>query len=257
VDTAEPLAELDSVSVAFGRREVFRELSVGFPRGQLTMLMGPSGCGKSTILRLLGGLIRPTTGRVVVADEEISSVPEREMTRVRSQLGMLFQSGALLDSLTVFDNIALPLREHSRLGAAEIRDAVRARLEAVGLYNAEDLLPGELSGGMLRRAALARAIIRDPQILLCDEPFSGLDPPNVRRVEGLLRRMCSELKLTLIVTSHQLDSALRIADRLVLLLDRKAVWGSPEEMASSTNQKIVQFLRPDESVTPWAEASEG
>ena len=199
--------------------------------------------------------MRPTAGRVVVAHEEISAISEREMTRIRSQLGMLFQNGALLDSLTVFDNIALPLREHTTLGEGEIRDAVRSRLEAVGLHNAEDLLPGELSGGMLRRAALARAIIRDPEILLCDEPFSGLDPPNVRRVEGLLRKLCTELKLTLIVTSHQLDSALRIADRLVLLLNRKAVWGRPEEMAASRDEGISQFLRPDDSVTPWTESS--
>jgi phospholipid/cholesterol/gamma-HCH transport system ATP-binding protein len=158
---------------------------------------------------------------------------------------MLFQNGALLDSMSIFDNVALPLREHSDLSEAQIAAAVRDRLDAVGLDDVENLLPGELSGGMLRRAALARAIIEDPEILLCDEPFSGLDPPNVERIEALLTRLNRERGLTVILTSHHMASSLRMGDRLVLLRDNCAISGTPRDLAMSEDSEIHDFMGAD------------
>lgn len=239
-------AGLEAVRVAFGERTVFDDLSLSFPPGRITMLMGPSGSGKSTILRLLGGLTPATSGRVFVNQEEVGGSQPKSLVRARSHLGMLFQSGALLDSMTVFDNVALPLREHTKLSPGDIRETVTKRLLAVGLPEVEGLLPGELSGGMLRRAALARAIVTNPAILLCDEPFSGLDPPNVQRIESLLHSMCRERGLTLIIATHKLDSALRIADGLVLLLEGAPISGTPSELSKSSDLLIKSFLRPDE-----------
>ncbi|MFT5443260.1 MAG: phospholipid/cholesterol/gamma-HCH transport system ATP-binding protein, partial [Myxococcota bacterium] len=170
---------------------------------------------------------------------------EPGLAQVRKRLGMLFQNGALLDSMTIFDNVALPLREHSDLSETEIAAAVRDRLDAVGLDDVEQLLPGELSGGMLRRAALARAIIENPEILLCDEPFSGLDPPNVERIEALLTRLNRERGLTVVVTSHHMASSLRMGHRLVLLKDGAAVSGTPRELAQSEDSNIRDFLGAD------------
>ena len=158
---------------------------------------------------------------------------------------MLFQNGALLDSMNVFENVALPLREHTRLSHREIADAVHDRLEAVGLQDVDALLPGELSGGMLRRAALARAIIMSPEILLCDEPFSGLDPPNVERIERLLARLCFELGLTILVCSHHMATALRLGHQIILLREGGAVSGSPRALATSRDSEITDFLGAD------------
>jgi phospholipid/cholesterol/gamma-HCH transport system ATP-binding protein len=155
---------------------------------------------------------------------------------------MLFQGGALLDSMTVFDNVALPLREHTRLSEPEIAARVRERLAAVGLPDVEHLFPRHLSGGMARRAALARGVVMDPEIVLCDEPFSGLDPLNVRRIEALLVELSRRAGLTLVVTSHHLASSLRMADRLVFLVDGRAVSGSPRELLGSQDRRIAEFL---------------
>jgi phospholipid/cholesterol/gamma-HCH transport system ATP-binding protein len=237
--------ELRSVSLCFGRRRVFRDLSCSMPRGCVTILLGGSGSGKSTLLRMVGGLQRPDSGAVLVAGQEIQKLEERGLRRVRRRLGMLFQNGALLDSMTVFQNVSLPLREHSQLGEEAIAEAVHQRLQAVGLQDVDDLLPGELSGGMLRRAALARAIVMDPEIVLCDEPFSGLDPQNVERIEALLLHLNRELGLTLLVTSHHMASSFRMAQQLILLREDGAVSGSPAQLASSEDPKISQFLGAD------------
>lgn len=212
--------------------------------------MGGSGSGKSTILRLISGLLRPDAGRVLVAGEEIFEPNGQARASVRARLGMLFQNGALLDSMTIFENVALPLREHSDLGEAEIAASVHEQLAAVGLEDVDGLLPGELSGGMLRRAALARAIITKPEILLCDEPFSGLDPPNVARIEALLVQLNTTLGLTLLVCSHHVSSARRMAHRMVLLLDGKAVAGTPIEMATHPDSRVSEFLRVDSTGRP-------
>jgi phospholipid/cholesterol/gamma-HCH transport system ATP-binding protein len=235
----------DHVRMAFGRREVFRDLSCTFPSGKISVILGGSGSGKSTILRLIGALVRPQGGRIKVAGEEITRLSEAGVYAVRQKLGMMFQGGALLDSMTVFDNVAFPLREHTRLGEREIADAVHDRLTAVGLSNVDDLLPGQLSGGMVKRAALARAIVLEPVILLCDEPFSGLDPVSIRLIEGLLRRINRERRITLVVVSHHISSTLRLADSVTLLLPDGVVSGAPAELRRSKDARVRGFLDED------------
>lgn len=241
----DPHVEVCEVRLRFGPREVFRDLNCEFARGGISIVMGGSGSGKSTLLRIIGGLQRPETGQVVVAGQPVVGQGEAGLYRARKHLGMLFQNGALLDSMTIFDNVALPLREHTTLGPAAIREAVERHLAAVGLEGIETLLPGELSGGMLRRAALARAIVTDPEIVLCDEPFSGLDPPNVSRIEALLLHLNRERGLTLIVSSHHIASSLRLADQLVLLKDGVALSGTPDHLAGSDDPRIADFLGAD------------
>jgi phospholipid/cholesterol/gamma-HCH transport system ATP-binding protein len=233
---------LDDVHLSFGARVVCRGLTCGFPRGQISVLMGGSGSGKSTLLRLVAGLVRPDRGRILVAEDDVTELSERELYRVRARIGMLFQHGALLDSMTIFENVALPLREHTQLSERDIAAEVSRRLVAVGLPDTEKLLPRQLSGGMLRRAALARAIVGDPEILLCDEPFSGLDPINVRRIERLLVELNRRLGLTLVVTSHHIPSSMRMSDQLVFLVDGAAVQGSPSELLAGSDQRVREFL---------------
>jgi phospholipid/cholesterol/gamma-HCH transport system ATP-binding protein len=244
------LVELEGLNLAFGKRYVFRDLSLRFPPGRLSVVMGGSGSGKSTLLRIIGGLQRPTRGRVVVDGQDVLALDRRELRQMRRRLGMLFQNGALLDSMPVFDNVALPLREHTKMSEEEIAREVHAHLRAVGLEEVDELLPAQLSGGMLRRVALARSIIMDPEILLCDEPFSGLDPPNVRRIEALLTDLNRKLGLTMIVTSHHVPSARRMAHQLVLLFDGSAVCGTPVELTVSRDPRVVEFLQVDAHVPP-------
>jgi phospholipid/cholesterol/gamma-HCH transport system ATP-binding protein len=236
---------LDGVFLKRGDRQVLRGLTCGFPRGQISIVLGGSGCGKSTLMRLVGGLTRPDRGVVRVAGEDITQMSNRRLFQVRERIGMLFQGGALLDSMTVFDNVALPLREHSKLTESDIRAEVSRRLVSVGLDHVEGLYPRELSGGMNRRAALARAIVTDPEIVMVDEPFSGLDPINVRRIEALLVELNRRLGITLVVTSHHLASSLRMADRIVFMVDGHAISGSPEDLLQSDDRRVVDFLEAE------------
>jgi phospholipid/cholesterol/gamma-HCH transport system ATP-binding protein len=236
---------IDGVHLKLGRQQVFRSLSCGFPRGQISVVLGGSGAGKSTLVRMVAGLTRPDQGSVRVAGEDITRLSERQLFRVRNRIGMLFQGGALLDSMTVFDNVALPLREHSRLSESNIGAEVKSRLKAVGLENVEHLYPRELSGGMNRRAALARAIVTDPEIVLVDEPFSGLDPINVRRIEALLTNLNQSSGITLIVTSHHVASSLRMADRLVFMADGHATSGRPADLLASNDRRLLEFLEAE------------
>lgn len=228
--------------MSFGRRVVFESLTCGFLRGRISVILGGSGSGKSTILRLIGGLVQSQAGKILVDADEISGLSQRRLYEVRQKIGMMFQGGALLDSLDVFDNLAFPLREHSRLDERAIEAEVHDRLAAVGMSNVDSLLPGELSGGMLKRAALARSIIRKPEILLCDEPFSGLDPASTKRIERLLVRMNRELGMTMIVVSHHIPSTLRMADRVLLILPHALVEGSPDELRASQDPEVTSFL---------------
>lgn len=246
----------DDVSMAFGERRVFEHLSFSFPPGRIGVILGGSGSGKSTVLRLIGGLVQPVRGRIVVDGEDVTRLSERQLYRVRSRLGMLFQGGALLDSMTVFDNVAFPLRERTRSDAAAIAARVREALQAVGLPDAEDLLPGQLSGGMVKRAALARALIMRPRILLCDEPFSGLDPVSARRIEALLVGLNERLGTTLLVVSHDVPSTMRMATRVLVLLPDGAVEGSPEELERSADPRVAAFLHPDLDAALRAEAGQ-
>jgi phospholipid/cholesterol/gamma-HCH transport system ATP-binding protein len=242
---AETHVALDHVRMAFGERVVFESLSCAFARGAITVVLGGSGSGKSTILRLIGGLIRPQAGRVLVAGEDITELSERQLYAVRGQLGMMFQGGALLDSLTVFDNLAFPLREHTDLGEREVAGVVHERLAAVGLVDVDALYPRQLSGGMLKRVALARAIVRRPVILLCDEPFSGLDPVSVKLIEKLLHEINTQYGITMVVVSHHIPSTLRLADHVLLLLPDAQVEGTPDELERSADPRVAAFLNED------------
>jgi len=244
--------ELSHVSMAFGDRPVFTDLSCTFPAGGVSVVLGGSGSGKSTLLRLIAGLIRPQTGRIVVDGEDVTRCSERDLFRVRRQLGMLFQGGALLDSMTVFENVAFPLREHTELDERTIADEVHDRLAAVGLHDVDGLLPGELSGGMVKRVALARAIIRSPAVLLCDEPFSGLDPISSKRIEVLLTQINRARGITTVVVSHDIDSTMRMAERVLLLLPGGCFEGAPDELRASADPRVRAFLSSDLDALPEA-----
>ena len=224
---------------------MFKGLTCQFAKGQIHLLLGGSGTGKSTLLRMIGGLQRPDSGEVRVANQSLTTLRERELGEIRKGIGMLFQNGALLDSMTVLENVGLPLREHTRESPSKIRERVLGVLDSVGLDRVETLLPRELSGGMLRRVAFARAIVMEPEILLCDEPFSGLDPLNVTRIESLLVKLNRELGLTIVVTSHHMASSLRMANQMILLRDGGCVAGTPEALADSGDADIAEFLGED------------
>ncbi len=246
--------DFDRVGMAFGERQVFRALTCRFPRGKISVILGGSGSGKSTILRLIGGLVRPQSGTIRVDGEQVTGRSESRLYEVRRKLGMMFQGGALLDSMTIFDNVAFPLREHTRMREPEIAEAVHASLAAVGLKDVDALLPGQLSGGMVKRAALARAIIMKPVILLCDEPFSGLDPVSVKLIERLLARVNDQLHATMLIVSHHIASTMRLADWVVLLLGDGAVEGRPDELRRSTDTRVAAFLTDEAADTAALEA---
>lgn len=247
---------LEGVRMAFGDRVVFRDLTCRFPRGKISVVLGGSGSGKSTTLRVIGGLIHPQAGKVLVDGDDVTRLSERDLFAVRRKLGMMFQGGALLDSMTIFDNVAFPLREHSRLTADRIAAAVHERLAQVGLAGVDDLLPGQLSGGMTKRAALARALIESPSILLCDEPYSGLDPVSVKKIEALLRRINREHGITMIIVSHHIATTLRSADRVVLLLGDAVVAGTPAELLRHPDPRVAHFLdeEPDDEALALPES---
>lgn len=245
MDASDNHLRFDRVTMAFGERPVFRDLSCSFPEGGISVILGGSGSGKSTILRLIGGLIHPLAGTIFVDGHDISRMRERQMAAVRRKLGMLFQGGALLDSLSVFENLALPLQEHTVLSAADIADTVHDRLRAVGLRDVDALLPNQLSGGMRKRVALARAIIRDPRILLCDEPFSGLDPISTRQVEDLLVEINESRNITILVVSHHVDSTMRMAGRIMILLPDGVAMGTRDELRHHADRRVTAFLTAD------------
>jgi phospholipid/cholesterol/gamma-HCH transport system ATP-binding protein len=236
---------LEDVSMFFGRREVFSGLSCCFPRGDISVILGGSGSGKSTVLKLIGGLVRPRSGLVWVDDNDITHLSERDLYKIRRKVGMMFQGGALLDSLTVYENLAFPLREHTKLDEGEIADRVRKCLDSVGLNDVEDLLPGQLSGGMTKRVALGRALMMEPVILLCDEPFSGLDPISIRRIEELLTRINEEYSITILVVSHHIASTMRMAQQILLLLPGGAIEGTPQELLAQDDPRVRAFLQED------------
>jgi len=228
-----------------GTRVIMDGLSCVFPRGRISVLAGPSGSGKTTLLRMIACLIQPDRGAIRIDGEaDVAQMGAGALRAFRRRVGMLFQGGALLDSMSVFDNVALPLREHSELGEAQIRGEVHRVFEAVGLEAVDDLLPGQLSGGMVKRAGLARALIEKPDLLLCDEPFSGLDPPTVRRIEELLQHVNESVGATMLITSHHTQSTLRIADHLVLLQDGAAISGATGELLREDPRVAEFFVEP-------------
>jgi phospholipid/cholesterol/gamma-HCH transport system ATP-binding protein len=233
---------MEQVTVAHGRRVVLDRFSCSFRRGALTVVLGGSGVGKSTLLNVLAGLMRARSGVVRVDGCDVTRLPESGWDQVRQKIGMLFQGAALLDSLSVFENLALPLRERTRQSAAQIAENVHRHLASVGLTNVDELLPGQLSGGMRKRVALARALMKEPEILLCDEPFSGLDPISMQRIEALLAQFQRERRLTLIAVAHEPEFALRRAHDALVILPDGAVSGPPAQLRLSPDPRVRSFL---------------
>ncbi len=239
----EIVVAVHDVYSSFGRRAVFQGLDIEARRGQVTAIMGPSGTGKTTLLRLITGQLQPDRGSVTVWGQDLATLDEAQVFALRQRMGMLFQNGALLTDLDVFENVAFPVREHTDLPEPLIRDLVLMKLQAVGLRGAAQLSPAELSGGMARRVALARAIVMDPEILIYDEPFVGLDPISMGVILRLIREMNEALGITSIVVSHDVHELGEIADETYLLSQGKVVAsGSPDDLRRSDLEVVKQFM---------------
>lgn len=229
-----------------GRDTVLDGLSVEFPKGKLTYILGPSGVGKSVTIKHILGLLQPDSGQVWVSGKNMCELSGRELAEHRKVFGMLFQNSALFDDISIFENVAFPLREHTTLTEEQIEDKVIKSLRILGIEKGFDKFPNELSGGMKKRVALARAIIREPEILLYDEPTTGLDPVTRVTVDELIETLKRELKLTSLVISHDIPSALRLADQIGFLHGGKfAFWGTPEEFRKTDHEVIRRFLNAD------------
>jgi phospholipid/cholesterol/gamma-HCH transport system ATP-binding protein len=240
---AEAVVAVRDVHYAIGGRQIFAGLDLTVRRGRITAIMGPSGGGKTTLLKLITGQITPDRGTVQVFGQEVAALGRGALYALRQRLGLLFQNGALLTDMDVFDNVAFPVREHSDLPEALIRKLVLTKLQAVGLRGAARLAPAELSGGMARRVALARAIVMDPEVLMYDEPFVGLDPISLGVILRLIKQMNTALGITSIVVSHDVQELATIADESYLLLEgRVAVAGTPEELRTSLSPPVHQFM---------------
>jgi phospholipid/cholesterol/gamma-HCH transport system ATP-binding protein len=238
-----PVIEVSNLMRQFGDRTVLKDISFNVDRGETLVIMGGSGCGKSTLLRHIIGSMKPTSGSVKIFGEEITTMSEREIERIRKRFGMLFQSGALLASLTVGENIALPLEQHTAKSPEEIEEAVEQKLKMVGLSGFEDLKPAEISGGMKKRVGLARALALDPELLFSDEPTSGLDPIMTAVVDQLTLKLTHGEHLTAVVVTHDMTSAFRIATRMIMLGHGSIVaQGTPGEIRNSSNPEVQQFI---------------
>ena len=242
-DSNTPLVELRGLTFGYGERAILDNISLTVPRGKVTALMGASGGGKTTVLRLIGGQIRGQSGQTLFDGQDVTTMGPKPLYEARRRMGMLFQFGALFTDMSVFDNVAFPLREHTRLPEAMVRDIVLMKLNAVGLRGARDLMPSELSGGMARRVALARAIALDPELVMYDEPFAGLDPISLGTAARLIRQLNDAMGLTSIVVSHDLDETFHIADQVIVLANGKiAAQGTPEEVRHSQDPLVHQFV---------------
>ncbi len=243
-DLASPLIEVRGLSFRFGPLLIFDKVDLDIPRGKVTAIMGPSGIGKTTLLRLIGGQYRPNTGTITVDGINVHKLSRRELFEFRKRLGMMFQNGALLTDLTVFENVAFPLREHTRLPDSMIRDIVLMKLQAVGLRGARDLYPEQCSGGMQRRISFARAIALDPMMVMYDEPFTGQDPINMGVLTRLVRTLNDALGLTSLVVSHDVAETLNTCDYVYLISSGKiAGHGTPEQIRASESEWVQQFLQ--------------
>ncbi len=237
------LVRIRDLHFSRGHSKIFNGIDIDIPKGKITAIMGPSGTGKTTLLKLIGGQLKPQRGTVFFHGEDIPSMKTKKLYEVRKKMGMLFQSGALLTDMSVFDNIAFPMREHTELPEVMIRDMVLMKLQAVGLRGARDLNPSQLSGGMARRVALARAIALDPEMILYDEPFTGQDPISMGALVELIRSMNDALELTSVIVSHDIHETLAIADKIYIISQGKVVGhGSPQEMNQSDSPWINQFV---------------
>ena len=243
----EHLLQLQQVSFAYpgasGQRLILDTLNLNVPRGKVTALMGASGGGKTTVLRLIGGQQRASSGQVLFDGQDVGAMDSAALYAMRRRMGMLFQFGALFTDLSVYDNVAFALREHTELDEVLIRDIVLMKLDAVGLRGARDLMPAQISGGMARRVALARAIALDPELIMYDEPFAGLDPISLGTSAQLIRRLNDTLGITSIVVSHDLEETFRIADQVIILANgRVAAQGTPAQVMASDDPLVRQFV---------------
>lgn len=240
------LVSVRNLTFSRGDRVIFNNISLDFERGKITAIMGPSGTGKTTLLKLIGGQLIPGRGSITVDGLNVHKLKRKDLFTLRKRMGMLFQSGALLTDITVFDNVAFPLREHSHLSESMIRSMVLMKLQAVGLRGARNLMPSQLSGGMARRVALARAIALDPMMIMYDEPFTGQDPISMGAIVHLIKCLNTALGLTSIIVSHDVHETAAIADYIYVLSDGKIVGqGTPAEIAQSKSDWVQQFMRGD------------
>ncbi len=238
--TREPFVEFKDVYKKYGAKEVLRGANLTVFRGEVLVILGGSGTGKSVTLRHMLGLEAPDAGRVVVEEEDVTDLPEEEFYRVRKKFGMLFQSGALFDSMTVFENIAFPLREHTEMSDEEITRAVREKLELVNLPNSEQLMPVDLSGGMRKRVGLARSIVLDPKMILYDEPTTGLDPITSQKINELIIDLQSKLNVTSVVVTHDIQSAFSVGDRIAFLNQGVFEWVGTMEQARDADHPVLR-----------------
>ena len=238
------LIEVNNLTFKRGERVIYDNLNLKVQQGKITAIMGPSGIGKTTLLKLIGGQLYPEQGEILFDGQDICRLSNRELYEVRKRMGMLFQSGALFTDISTFDNVAFPIREHTCLPESLIRQIVLMKLEAVGLRGAADLMPSELSGGMARRAALARAIALDPDLIMFDEPFTGQDPISMGVIVSLIKRLNEALNLTSIVVSHDVNEILSIADYAYIIADKHVIAeGTSEQLIASQHPQVVQFLK--------------
>lgn len=237
------LVEVNNLGFSRGSRVIFEQISLTIPRGKVTAIMGPSGIGKTTLLKLIGGQLTPDHGEVLFDGQDLHKLSRHELFEARKRMSMLFQSGALFTDMNVFDNVAFALREHSGLPEAIIRRIVLMKLEAVGLRGAAQLMPSELSGGMQRRAALARAIALEPEMVLYDEPFAGQDPISMGVLVKLIKELSDALNLTSVVVSHDVGEVLSIADYVYVIADKRIIaHGTPAELKQADNPQLRQFI---------------
>ncbi|MFF0227357.1 ABC transporter ATP-binding protein [Streptomyces sp. NPDC004629] len=234
---------VEGLTKSFGRQNIWQDVTLTLPAGEVSVMLGPSGTGKTVFLKSLIGLLKPEQGRVLINGVDMVNSPERDIFETRKLFGLMFQDGALFGSMSLFDNIAFPLREHTRKKESEIRRIVMERIEVVGLLGAEGKLPGEISGGMRKRAGLARALVLDPQIILCDEPDSGLDPVRTAYISQLLIDLNAQLDATMLIVTHNLDIAATVPDNMgMLFLRRLVTFGPREVLLTSEEPAVAQFL---------------
>jgi phospholipid/cholesterol/gamma-HCH transport system ATP-binding protein len=240
----ENLIEISNLTFSRSGRIIYDDISLQIQKGKTTAIMGPSGIGKTTMLRLMGGQLIPDKGDIKFKGESIPNMRRNRLFEVRRQMSMLFQSGALFTDMSVFDNIAFPLREHTKLSESIIHTIVLLKLQAVGLRGAADLMPAELSGGMARRAALARAIALDPELIMYDEPFAGQDPISMGVLVKLIKALNDALQLTSVVVTHDVNEVLTIADYIYILAEKRVIGsGTPEQIKNSDSPLVQQFLQ--------------
>lgn len=237
------MVDIQHLSFSRGQNLIYDDMSMQVRRGKVTAIMGPSGIGKTTLLKLIGGQLKPDSGHILFDGQDIPALSRAELYQARKKMSMLFQSGALFTEMSVFDNVAFPIREHTRLPESLVRIIVLMKLESVGLRGARDLMPAELSGGMARRAALARAIALDPELIMYDEPFAGQDPISMGVIVRLIKELNNALGLTSIVVSHDVTEVMSIADYVYLVAEKKVIGhGTPEQLRQHKSELVQQFL---------------